>query len=105
MKLYKNLILFCLAARSPIYSHLSETLAGLPVIRAFKMESSFIEKFNKHQDNQSSAWFYFQNAQRWLAMRLDWIIAIYFIGYILAAFLLPDNGRLKKHILYNNGMV
>jgi len=31
-------------SRSPIYSHFSETIAGLPTIRAFRIEDSFIKK-------------------------------------------------------------
>ena len=89
-------IIDIISARSPVYSHLSSTLVGLPVIRAFKMQSNCINDFYSYQDNQSSPWLLFLAAQRWFGVRLDWTIAIYFIGYLLAAFFTPQSGNIKK---------
>ena len=78
---------FPFSARSPVYSHLSATLIGLPIIRAFKVQNSFINDFYRYQDHQTSAWMLYIGAHRWLGARLDWCIAFYLSGCILAAFL------------------
>uniref|UniRef100_T1IW00 Uncharacterized protein n=1 Tax=Strigamia maritima TaxID=126957 RepID=T1IW00_STRMM len=57
--------------RSPVFSHLSSTLDGLTTVRAFHVEEKFQHEFNVHQDFNSSAWFLFLAAGRWLAIYLD----------------------------------
>merc|ERR1719210_2974790 len=76
--------------RSPVYSHLSATLLGLPVVRAYNMEESFTKTFYGHQDKHNSSWFLFLSTSRWFGLRLDWLIATYFIGCIIAAFVLTE---------------
>lgn len=41
------------AARSPVFSHLSSSLQGLWTIRAFRAEQRFQEAFDAHQDLHS----------------------------------------------------
>lgn len=64
--------------RSPVFSHLANSLNGLATIRALKMEPEFELKFDEYQDIHSSAWFLFVAASRWLGISLDWIS----LGYI-----------------------
>ncbi|XP_060072940.1 ATP-binding cassette sub-family C member 4-like isoform X1 [Ylistrum balloti] len=63
--------------RSPVFSHLSASLQGLHSIRAFSVQDKFMEEFDNHQDLHSEAWFMFLSTSRWLAVRLDWICAIF----------------------------
>ena len=80
------------SARSPTFSHLSTTLQGLPVIRAFKMEENFMSTFYKYQDKQTSAWNLFLSGYRWFGLRVDWLISLYLIGCIVAAFVTKSDG-------------
>ncbi|XP_060582248.1 ATP-binding cassette sub-family C member 4-like isoform X3 [Ruditapes philippinarum] len=63
--------------RSPVFSHLSATLQGLHTIRAFGAEGKFTEEFDCHQDLHTESWFLFLSSSRWLAIRLDWLCAIF----------------------------
>uniref|UniRef100_H2YL87 Uncharacterized protein n=1 Tax=Ciona savignyi TaxID=51511 RepID=H2YL87_CIOSA len=67
--------------RSPVFTHLSNTIQGLSTVRAFNMQDKFEEEFHCKQDLHSSAWFLFITGSRWLAFRLDAICAI-FIGCV-----------------------
>uniref|UniRef100_H2YL88 ATP-binding cassette sub-family C member 7 n=1 Tax=Ciona savignyi TaxID=51511 RepID=H2YL88_CIOSA len=69
------------ASRSPVFTHLSNTIQGLSTVRAFNMQDKFEEEFHCKQDLHSSAWFLFITGSRWLAFRLDAICAI-FIGCV-----------------------
>ena len=68
---------FLIAARSPVYSHLSATVNGLHTIRSFGAEEAFTADFYKHQDLHSEAWFLFLSTSRWFAIRLDWLCALF----------------------------
>ena len=63
--------------RSLVDSHLSATLQGLPVVRAFRAE-----------DRHSSAWLMYLTTASWFVLHLDWLIAVYFCGCIATAFFL-----------------
>jgi len=63
-------------SRSPLYAHFSETLSGVPVIRAFRAESRFVsESVRRFRGNQRS--FYTMiSLNRWLGTRLEFIGAV-----------------------------
>ncbi|XP_053404593.1 ATP-binding cassette sub-family C member 4-like isoform X3 [Mercenaria mercenaria] len=63
--------------RSPVFSHLSATLQGLHTIRAFGVQEKFTEEFDCHQDLHTESWFLFLSSSRWLAVRLDWLCAMF----------------------------
>ncbi|KAL4220738.1 Multidrug resistance-associated protein 4 [Mactra antiquata] len=63
--------------RSPVFSHLSASLQGLHTIRAFGVQDKFIEEFDNHQDLHTESWFLFLTSSRWLAIRLDWLCAMF----------------------------
>ena len=66
-----------ISARSPVFSHLSASLQGLQTIRAFSVQNKFIEEFDNHQNLHTEAWFLFLATSRWLAIRLDWLCAMF----------------------------
>ncbi|KAF2351590.1 ABC transporter type 1 transmembrane domain [Trinorchestia longiramus] len=58
-------------SRSPLYSHVSTTLSGLPTIHAFTKQKLFSDKFFFLFDESSTAFYLFNCGMRWLAIRLD----------------------------------
>uniref|UniRef100_A0A1X7VQK3 Uncharacterized protein n=1 Tax=Amphimedon queenslandica TaxID=400682 RepID=A0A1X7VQK3_AMPQE len=58
-------------ARSPVYSHLSLTLQGLPTIRSYCMQSKAINLFHKFQNQHSQASYCYIVTNRWFGMRID----------------------------------
>src|SRR5690606_4787646 len=53
-------------SRSPIYSHLSETLDGLSSVRAFGVTSQFMDEHIKTQEDNGRAFFTYLAMARWL---------------------------------------
>lgn len=64
-------------ARSPIFSHLANTLSGISTIRAFAVHDDFLQQFNDYQDTHSSAWFLYIAASRWLTVSMDWLCLMF----------------------------
>lgn len=76
--LLSSMIFFSLyLARSPVFSHLSASLQGLHTIRALRVQEKFCEEFDNHQNLHTESWFLFLSSSRWLAVRLDWMCAIF----------------------------
>ena len=81
----------CIAARSPVFSHVSASLQGLHTIRAYGVQKTFVSQFSAHQDLHTSVWFIFLATSRWLAIRLDLICAA-FVTVVAFCSLLSTNG-------------
>ena len=58
-------LLFSNPACSPIYSHLSATLQGLPVIRSYSMQSVFMDQFYDYQNRNTQTWYLFSTLVRY----------------------------------------
>ncbi|GFS16310.1 multidrug resistance-associated protein 4 [Elysia marginata] len=76
--------------RSPVFSHLSTTLQGLHTIRAMHMEQQLTAEFDAHQDLHTEAWFLFLATSRWLAIRLDFLTAIFIASVVYCCMLSSD---------------
>ncbi|KAF9927726.1 hypothetical protein BGZ65_006637, partial [Modicella reniformis] len=63
--------------RSPIYSHLSETLDGLTSVRAFGVSDQFVSEHIKTQEDNGRAFFTYLAMSRWLGYRLDAVSALF----------------------------
>uniref|UniRef100_A0A0P6J763 Canalicular multispecific organic anion transporter 1 n=1 Tax=Heterocephalus glaber TaxID=10181 RepID=A0A0P6J763_HETGA len=59
--------------RSPIYSHFSETVTGLPVIRAFAHQQRFLMCNEMSIDTNQKCVFSWITSNRWLAIRLEFV--------------------------------
>ena len=81
----KKVISFKFSVRSPTYSHLSATLQGLTVIRAFRKQSSYLKEAYTHMDRHTAAWHTYLCAQRFLGIRIDFFATILIVPYILFA--------------------
>nr|XP_056722202.1 multidrug resistance-associated protein 1-like [Euleptes europaea] len=60
-------------SRSPVYSHFNETLLGVSVIRAFEEQQRFIRQSDLKVDENQKAYFPSIVANRWLAVRLEYV--------------------------------
>ncbi|KAF4093148.1 hypothetical protein AMELA_G00028850 [Ameiurus melas] len=60
-------------SRSPVYTHFSETLLGTSVIRAFGVQKRFIGESDRRVDHNQKAYFPSIVANRWLAVRLEFV--------------------------------
>nr|XP_027201120.1 multidrug resistance-associated protein 4-like [Dermatophagoides pteronyssinus] len=70
--------------RSPVFSHLANSLYGLSTVRAFNVQSTFEKKFDEYQDCHTAAWFLFISAARWFGIVLDWLCVVYLAAVTLA---------------------
>lgn len=87
------------ASRSPIFSHLLESVAGVETIKAFDQLKRFEDTNNKLTGNFIKVQFTMLCCARWLSMRLQTISA--FIVYTSSLFILSTIGT--KHQI-NPGM-
>ncbi|KAJ6656004.1 hypothetical protein lerEdw1_004589 [Lerista edwardsae] len=60
-------------SRSPVYSHFNETLLGVSVIRAFAEQKRFVQQSDLKVDENQKAYYPSIVANRWLAIRLEYV--------------------------------
>ena len=60
-------------SRSPVYAHFQESLGGLTTIRAYRQQQRFTLENEWRMDANLRAYFPSINANRWLAVRLEFI--------------------------------
>ncbi|KAF7646043.1 hypothetical protein LDENG_00194390, partial [Lucifuga dentata] len=60
-------------SRSPIYSHFSETMSGLSVIRAYDHQERFLKHNEKTVDENLKTVYPWMVSNRWLAIRLEFL--------------------------------
>eukprot|EP00698_Gefionella_okellyi_P004133 TRINITY_DN13869_c0_g1_i1.p1 TRINITY_DN13869_c0_g1~~TRINITY_DN13869_c0_g1_i1.p1 ORF type:complete len:1343 (-),score=367.63 TRINITY_DN13869_c0_g1_i1:24-4052(-) len=60
-------------SRSPIFVHFSETLSGLPVVRAYNVQDRFIVDNENRLDENNRAYWALMASNRWLGIRLEFI--------------------------------
>ncbi|ODH26599.1 hypothetical protein ACO22_04525 [Paracoccidioides brasiliensis] len=72
-------------SKSPIYAHFQETLGGISTIRAFRQQDKFSKENEYRMDANIRAYFPSISANRWLAVRLEFIGSV----IILAAAMFP----------------
>ncbi|PFX21725.1 Multidrug resistance-associated protein 4 [Stylophora pistillata] len=77
--------------RSPVFSHISETLEGLDTIRTRGRQKDFIEKFYSHQDTHIQSFIMMMASGRWFGVRLDAIISLLVGLVILVAVLISQD--------------
>ncbi|KAL8782539.1 MAG: hypothetical protein Q9213_005304 [Squamulea squamosa] len=60
-------------SRSPIYAHFQESLGGMTTIRAYRQQQRFALENERRVDENLRAYFPSISANRWLAVRLEFI--------------------------------
>ncbi|KAJ3268798.1 hypothetical protein HDV01_002284 [Terramyces sp. JEL0728] len=74
-------------SKSPLDSHISETLTGLATIRAYRVETSFIAKQRLLMDDAQAPSYIFQSAQIWFQLRVSVLTSFLSLGMALIAVL------------------
>ena len=85
------LLIHSLAARSPLYSHISSTIQGLSTIRSYKEEEKFLRNFHSYQDEHTKGWYTYVTTSRWFGMRIDLISATFLTFVVFSAIPLADS--------------
>ncbi|RXW18905.1 hypothetical protein EST38_g6949 [Candolleomyces aberdarensis] len=62
-------------SRSPLYSIYGETIAGVPVLRAFGASSKLLRDMLRCVDMNSNPWYWMWAVNRWLSIRFDFLAA------------------------------
>lgn len=63
-------------SRSPIYAHFQESLGGISTIRAYRQQQRFLLENEWRVDSNLKAFFPMISANRWLAIRLEFLGAV-----------------------------
>ncbi|EDV54484.1 probable multidrug resistance-associated protein lethal(2)03659 [Drosophila erecta] len=76
-------------ARSPMYSHFSATLNGLPTIRAMEAQELLTKEYDNYQDLHSSGYYTFLSTNRAFGYYLDLFCVAYVISVTLMGYFNP----------------
>lgn len=76
---------YFIAARSPVFNHLSASVDGLTTIRALGAQITLTKEFDNHQDLHSSAWFIFFSGSKAFGMYIE-LLCMVFIAVIVYSF-------------------
>ncbi|XP_029418874.1 canalicular multispecific organic anion transporter 1 isoform X2 [Nannospalax galili] len=89
--------------RSPIYSHFSETVSGLPVIRAFEQQQRFLALSHLGIDTNQKCVFSWIFSNRWLAIRLELVgnLVIFCSALLLVIYKNTLSGDMVGFVLSN----
>ena len=80
-------------ARSPVYSHINNTLTGLSTLRSFGAEKMFIEQFYRLLNSHSSMYFLIITSARGFGVMMDAVCVIYIS--IITIIAMTSKGGLK----------
>ena len=85
----------CDLARSPIYSHLSASIQGVPLIRSYGAQQKCVEDFSKYLDEHNRVYSVMLGMNRWSAMRIECVVAT-FVGLLAFSILIMHRSRLSQ---------
>ncbi|KAJ3416990.1 Multidrug resistance-associated protein 1 [Chytridiales sp. JEL 0842] len=69
--------------RSPLYAHISETLAGIPSIRAYKAEQKFIERQRILTDASNTPSYLYLCTSIWISIRIEFLASLIILSLCL----------------------
>ncbi|CAF0978874.1 unnamed protein product [Rotaria sordida] len=73
--------------RSPIYSHLSSSIQGIPMIRSYGAQQTCIQEFSHCLDQHTRVYSIMLAMNRWSAMRIECIVSA-FVSFLAFSILL-----------------
>lgn len=71
IKCSRKLKTIAASTNSPIFAHLSETIQGISIVRAYRAQERMILQTQQRVDRNHKALFNLEHLQMWLAFRLD----------------------------------
>jgi ABC-type multidrug transport system fused ATPase/permease subunit len=80
-----------LEAKSPLYTHFSETLSGLVTVRAMGWKLDFIEENNERLNKSQTPFYLVYCVQRWLNIVLDFFVCYIATIFVAVAVLTRDS--------------
>eukprot|EP01132_Coremiostelium_polycephalum_P009298 gene9298-11395_t len=80
-------------SRSPIFSHFSETLNGIPSIRSYRKQSAYIDVLGEKINENSKCFLTLQAMNQWLGLRLE--IMGNFIIFFTCLFVVIDQSTIS----------
>jgi len=89
-------------AHSQVVAHTAETLSGLAVVRAFRMQNRFTEDNLKYQAKSTVVTFSIANLTLWLAYRCDIVGSLLVLGCCLLAVLDSDMDASVAGLIVSN---
>ncbi|EPQ19682.1 Canalicular multispecific organic anion transporter 1 [Myotis brandtii] len=89
--------------RSPLYSFFSETVSGLPVIRAFQHQHRFLKHSEELIDTNQKCVYSWIISNRWLAVRLELVgnLIVFFSSLMIVIFKINLSGEVVGFVLSN----
>ncbi|XP_046581519.1 ATP-binding cassette sub-family C member 4-like isoform X2 [Haliotis rubra] len=94
--------------RSPVYSHVSDTILGLQTIRALNKQDQFQQGFDQHMNIHSRAWFSYLSSFRWYSLRSVFIMVVFFNIVIYVCLVLRNTvsiGLLSLALFYSSSVM
>ena len=80
--------------RSPMFAMLAEVAAGLPVIRAFRLQQSLLQRFSALANVNTTYYFWFLAASRWLGFYLSCVTITMLAGTAFLSVMASATGML-----------
>ncbi|KAH6911449.1 ATP-binding cassette transporter, partial [Coprinopsis sp. MPI-PUGE-AT-0042] len=77
-------------SRSPLYSIYGETIAGVPVLRAYGASSKLLRDMIRLVDTNSNAYYWMWGVSRWLSIRFNLLSAVIIVTIGIACLVTPD---------------
>ncbi|RMX53366.1 hypothetical protein pdam_00024688 [Pocillopora damicornis] len=77
--------------RSPVYSHVSETLNGLETIRTRRRQQDFVEELYRYQDVHTQSYIMVLASARWLGVRMTFLTTFLILAVALAAIVVSQD--------------
>ena len=86
-------------ARSPVYSYLSASIQGVPIIRAYGAGATCVRDFARCLDEHTRVYSVMLGMNRWSAMRIECVVAA-FVGLLAFSILLMHRSKTNhRHVV------
>eukprot|EP00736_Rhodelphis_marinus_P011514 Rmarinus@m.22006 len=80
-------------SRSPVFAHMSETVSGLAVVRAFRVQLRFLQRALNAIDDNAIAYLFVNVVNRWLGLRLEALSALVVFAIAIGCVMLATSVR------------